>query len=229
MLDNVNHSVGLPNLSAVGHRIVHGGANHTETEMVTPAVLDDLRALAPLDPEHLPGEIAVIEACQRRMRQTPQIACFDTAFHSRLPRVAQLLPIPLRYAQAGIRRYGFHGLSYAYLMQELERVAGAREAAGRVILAHLGNGASMAAVHEHQCRDTTMAFTPTAGLVMGTRTGDLDPGVLVHLSRSEKLNADAMDELVNRRSGLLGLSETSADVRDLLARCESDPRGSRRD
>ena len=182
LLEYVDLSVGLSNVLAVGHRIVHGGAHHTETQLVTPTILDDLRMLAPLDPEHLPGEIAVIEACQRRMPRTPQIACFDTAFHRSLPRVAQLLPIPLRYAQAGIRRYGFHGLSYAYLMQELERIAGVREASGRIILAHLGNGASMAAVQDRKCRDTTMAFTPTAGLVMGTRSGDLDPGVLVHLA-----------------------------------------------
>jgi acetate kinase len=220
----LDERVGLANLRAIGHRVVHGGSRYTESQLITPGVVDDLDKLSPLDPEHLPGEIAVIRACRRRLPEVPQIACFDTAFHHDLPRVAQLMAIPLRYAQAGVRRYGFHGLSYAYLMQELERVAGARAAAGRVILAHLGNGASLAAVHDGKCVDTTMAFTPTAGLVMGTRSGDLDPGVLIHFARSESMNADALDELVNRRSGLIGLSETSADVRDLLARSENDPR-----
>jgi acetate kinase len=187
-------------------------------------MLDELRRLAPLDPEHLPGEIALVEACQRRLPKVAQIACFDTAFHRDLPREARLLPIPLHFEREGIRRYGFHGLSYSYLMDELSRLAGPDRAAGRIVLAHLGSGASMAAVRNGRCIDTTMAFTPTAGLVMGTRTGDLDPGVLVHLLREKRMSADQIDELVNRQSGLLGLSETSADVRDLLARRVSDPR-----
>jgi len=138
--------------------------------------------------------------------------------------VAQLLAIPRRYAARGVRRYGFHGISYSYLMQELERIAGASAARGRVVLAHLGNGASMAAVHEGRCIDTTMAFTPAAGLVMGTRSGDLDPGLVAYLDRADGMNAAQFDRLVNTESGLLGLSETSADVRDLLAREADDPR-----
>jgi len=224
MLDTLDARVGLARIGGVGHRVVHGGPNYTTPQLITPTVIDELRRLCPLDPEHLPGEIAVIEACRRRLPDLKQVACFDTAFHHDLPRVAQLLPIPLRYSRAGVRRYGFHGLSYAFLMNELERTAGAQAAEGRVVLAHLGNGASMAAVHKRRCVDTTMAFTPTAGLVMGTRTGDLDPGVLVHLARSEQMDADALDKLVNRQAGLLGLSETSADVRDLLARRQSDTR-----
>jgi acetate kinase len=154
----------------------------------------------------------------------PQVACFDTAFHSDLPPVARLLPIPRRYAERGVRRYGFHGLSYSYLMAELERLAGKAAAAGRVILAHLGNGASMAAVHAGRSIDTSMAFTPAAGLVMGTRSGDLDPGLVAYLARADGVDAAAFDALVNGESGLLGLSETSSDVRDLLAREAGDRR-----
>jgi len=171
----------------------------------------------------LPAEIALIETFGRRFLDKPQVACFDTAFHHHMPRVAQLLPVPRRYEAQGVRRYGFHGLSYAYLMEELERTAGLEAARGRIILAHLGNGASMAAVHDGQCLDPSMAFTPTAGLVMATRCGDLDPGLLIYLMRRERMDAEQIDDLVNRRSGLLGVSETSPDMRDLLSRQASDP------
>jgi acetate kinase len=214
----------LGQLAAVGHRIVHGAANYSQPCLVTPQVIQDLKRLAPLDPAHLPGEIAVLESVGQRFPDLPQVACFDTAFHHDLQRVAQLLPIPRSYANRGVRRFGFHGLSYAYLLEELARVAGQDTARGRVILAHLGNGASMAAVRDGQSLDTTMAFTPTAGLVMGTRSGDLDPGLLVYLAREEKLGADEIDALVNRRSGMLGISETSPDMRDLQARKQHDPR-----
>jgi acetate kinase len=186
--------------------------------------VSELKRLQPLDPEHLPAEIALIQAFTQRLPRVPQIACFDTAFHHDLPRVAQLLPIPRRYQSAGVRRYGFHGLSYTYLLRELARTAGEEVAEERVILAHLGAGCSMAAVRGGKCVDTTMAFTPSAGLMMGTRSGDLDPGVLIHLMRSEGLSAEQIDEQVNHRSGLLGVSETSPDMRDLLARRESDLR-----
>ena len=214
----------LGTVRAVGHRIVHGGPRYAEPRLITPALVDDLRRLSPLDPAHLPGEIALIEALGRRFPGLPQVACFDTAFHHALPRVARLLPLPRKYEAAGVRRYGFHGLSYAYLMEELARTAGPAVARGRVILAHLGAGASLAAVHDGACIDTTMAFTPTAGLVMGTRAGDLDPGVLIYLMREEHMDAGQIDDLVNRRAGLLGVSETSPDVRDLLAREADDPR-----
>jgi acetate kinase len=211
-------------LAAVGHRVVHGGTRFTDSQPVTPELLDELRRLEPIDPDHLPAEIALIEEVARRVPGVLQVTCFDTAFHRDLPRVARLLPIPRRYEAAGVRRYGFHGLSYAFLMDELARVAGPAAARGRVILAHLGAGASMAAVQDGKCIDTTMGFTPTAGLVMGTRTGDVDPGVLVYLTRREGMTAEQVNELVNRRSGLLGVSETSPDMRDLLARQADDPR-----
>jgi acetate kinase len=152
------------------------------------------------------------------------VACFDTAFHHDLPRVARLLPIPRRYEAQGVRRYGFHGLSYAYLMGELARLAGSEAAHGRVILAHLGNGASLAAVRDGKSVDTSMSFTPTAGVPMSTRSGDLDPGLVWYLARTEKMNAQQFNEMVNSRSGLLGVSETSSDMRDLLERETQDVR-----
>jgi acetate kinase len=175
-----------------------------------------LRQLKPFDPEHLPEEIQLTEAFHRRFPELPQVACFDTAFHHDLPRVARLLPIPRRYEAQGVRRYGFHGLSYAFLMGELARLAGAEAAQGRVILAHLGNGASLAAVHYGKPVDTSMSFTPTAGVPMSTRSGDLDPGLLWYLARTENMSAKQFNEMVNFQSGLLGVSETSSDMRDLL-------------
>ncbi|QEL20355.1 acetate/propionate family kinase [Limnoglobus roseus] len=210
----------LDHVVAVGHRVVHGGPDHVEPRAIDAALVADLRRLVPLDPDHLPAEIALIEALIRRRPDLPQVACFDTAFHATLPPVAQRLPIPRRY---GVRRFGFHGLSYAYLLEELRRTAGVA-ADGRVILAHLGSGASMAAVRDGVCIDTTMGFTPTGGLVMGTRTGDLDPGVLVHLLRTESLTADQLDHLVNHEAGLKGVSETSSDMRDLMAHEATDER-----
>ncbi|MBM3978743.1 MAG: acetate/propionate family kinase [Planctomycetes bacterium] len=209
------------NHAVIAHRLVHGGPDYAAPAFVTPKLLRDLDALKPLDPTHLPAELDLIAACAARWPSVPQVACFDTGFHRDLPTVARTLPLPRRF---GLRRYGFHGVSYEYLMEELARVAGAYAAHGRVVLAHLGSGASLAAVRGGVCVDTTMGFTPTGGLVMGTRTGDLDPGALVHLLRNEKLTADQLDALVNRDSGLRGISETSADIRELLAREASDPR-----
>jgi acetate kinase len=154
----------------------------------------------------------------------PQVACFDTAFHHELPRVAQILPIPRRYEAQGVRRYGFHGLSYSYLIKELSRVAGAAVAKGRVILAHLGSGASLAAVRDGKCIDMSMGFTPTAGLVMGSRSGDLDPGIASYLAATERMTGVQFQHMVNHESGLRGVSETSADLRDLLAVKENDVR-----
>jgi acetate kinase len=224
LIDRLHENRDLEKVAAVGHRIVHGGARFVESQRVTPAMLAELRGLSAIDPDHLPVEIALIETLQRRLPALTQVACFDTAFHHDLPREAQLLPIPRRFTDAGVRRYGFHGLSYRYLMAELTRKAGPVAAAGRIVLAHLGAGASMAAVREGKCLDTTMSFTPTAGLVMATRCGDLDPGLLIYLLRSEGMNADQLDDLVNRRSGLLGISDTSSDMRDLVTRAAGDPR-----
>ena len=213
----------MTDLVAIGHRVVHGGPRYREPQRLTPEVMDELRRLSPCDPEHLPAEIELIETLNRRYPTLPQVACFDTAFHRDMPRVARLLPIPRRYDDAGVQRYGFHGLSYSYLMKELERLA-PHEAQGRLILAHLGNGASMTAVREGKSMDTSMGFTPTAGLPMSTRSGDLDPGLLSYLSRTEGMTVEQFHTMVNQQSGLLGLSETSSDLRDLLASERHDPR-----
>ena len=215
---------GTAAVMAIGHRIVHGGARYQATQKVDGAMLEELRRLRAFDPDHLPAELALVKEFARRFSDVPQVACFDTAFHRDLPRVARLLPIPRRYEKQGVRRYGFHGLSYAYLMGELERVGGAKAAKGRVILAHLGNGASMAAVLKGRSIDTTMGFTPTAGLVMSTRSGDLDPGLMAFFARSEGMTAPQFNEMVNTKSGLLGISETSPDVRDLMAKEKRDKR-----
>ena len=209
-------------IRAVGHRVVHG-MQHAEPELITPRLLAELRRITPYDPDHLPREIALIKAVRKRCPKLPQVACFDTAFHRTLPRVARLLPIPRRYAAQGVERYGFHGLSYTFLKEELRRLDPAA-ATGRVILAHLGNGASLAAVHRGRSIDTSMGFTPAAGLVMSTRSGDLDPGLLSYLARSERMSPAQFDRMVHRESGLLGVSGTSSDMRDLLARESTDER-----
>jgi acetate kinase len=196
---------------------------HAEPERVTRKLLAELHRITPYDPDHLPREIGLITALSRRHPKLPQVACFDTAFHRTMPRVARLLPIPRRYAARGVERYGFHGLSYAYLMEELGRLD-PEAARGRVILAHLGNGASLAAVRNGKSLDTSMGFTPTAGLVMSTRTGDLDPGVVYYLARTQRMTAAKFQRMVNHESGLLGVSGTSSDVRDLCAREATDVR-----
>jgi acetate kinase len=203
-------------LAAVGHRVVHGGPKYSAPERITPEMVAELRMLGPFDPEHLPEEILLTEAFHHRFPDLPQVACFDTAFHHDLPRVARLLPIPRRYEAQGVRRYGFHGLSYAFLMEELASVAGTEAAKGRVILAHLGNGASLAAVRNGKSIDTSMSLTPAAGVPMSTRSGDIDPGLVSYLARTEKMSARQFNEMVNFQSGLLGISDTSSDMHDLL-------------
>lgn len=210
-------------VAGIGHRIVHG-MTRTAPARVTAALIEELRATSSYAPEHLPREIELIEAFRERYREMPQVTCFDTAFHRDLRPPASMLPIPRRYAAKGVRRYGFHGLSYAYLLEELARVAGPDASHGRVILAHLGNGASMAAVYEGRSVDTTMAFTPAAGLVMSTRTGDLDPGLVSFLARTEEMTAAQFHRMVNHESGLLGISETTSDMRELLSREAQDSR-----
>jgi acetate kinase len=223
LLDWIEHQGHAGNLKAAGHRIVQGGIQYHESQRVTAELLTGLKQLIPLDPQHLPDEIALIEAVARRYPDLPQVVSFDTSFHFDMPRVAQLLPIPRQYLEQGRRRFGFHGISYSYLLEELRHLAGSA-ADGRVIMAHLGNGASMAAVYQGKPIDTSMGLTPLAGLVMGTRTGDIDPGVLIDLMRRENLSVEQLDQLVNRKSGMIGLSETTADMRDLLDREATDPR-----
>ncbi|HSP63817.1 MAG TPA: acetate/propionate family kinase [Pyrinomonadaceae bacterium] len=211
-------------LDAAGHRVVQGGLHYNQPELITPQMETALAKLEPLDPDHLPLELKAVKTLRRLYPDLPQVACFDTAFHRPMPRVAKLLPIPRRFDAKGVQRYGFHGLSYTYLMEELTRLGDPAALKGRVVLAHLGNGASLAAVRDGKSIDTSMGFTPTAGLVMGTRSGDLDPGLLSFLARSERMTAAQIDRLVNHESGLLGVSETSSDMRDLLAQEAGDLR-----
>ncbi len=224
LMDWLQPHIDRGGLAGIGHRVVHGGPKYWLPTLITPELVEVLRRLIPFDPEHLPEEITLTEAFHRRFPKLPQIACFDTAFHHDLPRVAQLLPIPRRHEAQGVRRYGFHGLSYTYLLQELERVGGKQAAGGRVIFAHLGNGASLAAVRDGHCIDTSMALTPAAGLVMGTRSGDVDPGIVSFLARSEQMTPAQFDHMMNHQSGLLGVSETSSDMRELLSKETSDVR-----
>lgn len=223
LYDWLEKQIGFASVSAVGHRVVHG-MKYVEPMRVTRELVDELHRISQYDPEHLPCEIELIEALRRRHPKLTQVACFDTEFHHNMPRAARLLPIPRRYDAMGIQRYGFHGLSYAYLMKELARVAGAQTAQGKVILAHLGNGASLAAVRGGKSIDTSMGYTPASGLPMGTRPGDLDPGVAWYLMQVEKLTPEQFNHLINRESGLLGVSGTSSDMRDLLELQASDVR-----
>ncbi len=209
-------------VQAVGHRLVHG-MQHSEPERVTQPLLDELKHIAANNPEHMPREIELLEAFAQRHPELPQVACFDTAFHRTMPAVARMLAIPRRYQAMGVERYGFHGLSFAYLMATLRQLGDPAATTGRVILAHLGNGASMAAVLAGKSIDTSMGFTPTSGLPMGTRSGDLDPGLVDYLARTERMTAAEFQRMVNHESGLLGVSGTSADMRELLAHAATDP------
>lgn len=221
ILGSLRQSGLIDRIAAVGHRIVHGGEQFTGPVLINQRVLDRLRQLEPLAPLHNPREIEAIEAVTRDMPHLPQIACFDTAFHRDLPDAVRYLPIPRRFHEIGVRRYGFHGLSYAYLFEELAN-RGAHH--GRIVLAHLGNGASMAAVHEGKCVDTTMAMTPTAGLMMATRSGDIDPGLAGYFAQAHGMGVDVFNRMVESESGMLGVSATSGDVRDLLRDEETDAR-----
>ncbi|WP_298171633.1 acetate/propionate family kinase [Acidithiobacillus sp.] len=202
----------------VGHRIVSGGPHHQAHCLVDARILNDLRAALRFAPLHLPAEIAAIEAVQAVWPHIPQVACFDTAFHQTIPEIASRLPLPRNLWQEGVHKYGFHGLSYEYIVSRLPN-----HATGKTIIAHLGNGASMAAVHNGQCRDTTMGLTPTGGLVMGTRSGDLDPGVLLYLLEEKGYNAAQLERVLNHLSGLLGISACSGDMQTLLKLRGGDP------
>jgi len=215
--------INFSEINAIGHRVVQGIA-HTKPAMISTELLDELKLIIPYDPDHLPVEIALIEAFQKYHPRIPQYACFDTDFHAGMPRVAQLLPVPRRFDQRGIRRYGFHGLSYSYLLQELESQVGKQALMVRIILAHLGNGASVTAVYDGKSMDTSMGFTPAGGLPMGTRSGDLDPGVAWLMIQTENLSAERFNHLVNHESGMLGISQTTGDMNDLLKQQHNDIR-----
>lgn len=224
-LDWLEQHLNSRRLDAIGHRIVHGGERYSQPQRITADLLAELRRLAPLAPLHLPVEIAAIETLEKRYPIVPQVACFDTAFHRTMPRVAQLYGLPRQFLDAGILRYGFHGLSYEYIVSELEREARAAHTSldgQRIVIAHLGNGASMAAVRDGHSLDTTMGLTPIGGLVMSTRSGDLDPGVLLYLQETEKMAPADMRKSVEQTGGLQGVSGISGDMQDLLARVDRD-------
>lgn len=223
LIDWLERQIDFGRLTAVGHRIVYG-MDHACATLIDTDLLHELYQAILYDPEHLPGEIELIESIRDRHPRLTQVACFDSAFFAHLPRLAKILPIPRRLEKAGIRRYGFHGLSYTSLMEELIHIANPLAVMGRCILAHLGNGASITALRNQQPIDTSMGFTPAGGLPMGTRSGDLDPGVAWCLMRKEKISLEQFNRLVNHESGLLGISETSSDMEDLLLKESSDER-----
>jgi len=208
----------LPRFDAVGHRLVHGGPHHAAPERITDTLLNKLRSLIAFAPLHLPDEIAGIEAVTTRVSSLPQVACFDTAFHRSMPEVAQRFALPRALWDEDIRRYGFHGISYEYIMRTL-----GINPPSRLIIAHLGNGASMAAVKNGSPLDTTMGFTPAGGLMMGTRSGDLDPGIILYLLSQMHFDARALSQLVNQQSGLLGVAGISSDMKTLLERTDTEP------
>src|SRR6476620_3749976 len=207
----------------VGHRVVHGGARFTGPTVVNPEVLAALRELVPLAPLHQPHNLAAIEAVSERLPDVPQVACFDTSFHRGQPAVAELIPLPHDLRRSGLQRYGFHGLSYEYIASVLPEVA-PEIAYERVIVAHLGSGASLCALRAGKSVDCTLGFTPLDGLCMGTRPGTLDPGVVLHRFQGLKLSVKEVETLLYKRSGLLGISGISSDMRDLLGRAEPEAR-----
>jgi acetate kinase len=216
LLHWVEEQRGVDALTAVGHRVVHGGSDHDQPVRVTDDLLQELDRLTPLAPLHQPHSLSPIRAICSLRPGLPQVACFDTAFHHRMPPIAARLALPREYEAEGIRRYGFHGLSYEYIARHLRETA-PDLASGRVIVAHLGNGASLCAMRDGRSMDTTMGFTALDGLVMGTRCGTLDPGVILYLEQERGMSAEQVEDLLYRRSGLLGVSGISSDVRTLLA------------
>jgi acetate kinase len=205
---------GVEGLAAAGHRIVHGGPKFIKPQLIDPELKSGLKELIPFAPLHLPSQVAMIEAVAAHFPDLPQVACFDTAFHSGMPEVAQRLPLPQELWEQGIRRYGFHGLSYEYVVAKL-----GTELGRRAIIAHLGNGASMVALKDGLPIDTSMGLTPTGGFMMGTRSGDLDPGVLIHLLKAG-YSADRLEELVDHQAGLLGVSGQTSDMKALLQKSQ---------
>jgi acetate kinase len=223
LIDFLNERNVLTSVNAIGHRIVYG-KSHIQPEQVTPESMKELEQLIAYDPDHMPGAIQLIKAFEKRLPDVEQFACFDTSFHATMPVAARLFPIPRRYYENGIQRNGFHGLSYQYLLEELGKEKDTAELPRKIIFGHLGSGASLAAVKNGKSIDTSMGFTPASGIPMSTRTGDLDPGIAWYLMQSEKMNAEQFNHLINHESGLLGISQTSSDIRELLKNQYTDHR-----
>ena len=219
-LEKLDH---FKSIKAIGHRIVFG-MEHTKPEALTPELLKELKEISAFDPDHLPEEIKLIEVFQKHYPEMVQVACFDTSFHTTMPQVAKSIAIPRRFTDKGVQRYGFHGLSYAYLVEQLYLEEWNLTSRDRVILAHLGSGASLAAVKNGKSTDTSMGFSPAAGIPMGTRSGDMDPGVAWYLMKTQKLTPNQFNHMANHESGLLGISETSSDMRELLKSQKHDKR-----
>lgn len=224
LLETLKEHIDIASLVAVGHRVAHGGSLYQAPTRITENVLADLESIISFAPRHLPQEIALIRACMAILPRTPHIACFDTSFFKDIPKIAQLLPVPRRYHEHGVRRYGFHGLSYEFLMHELKDVLGIVVEEKKIILAHLGSGASLTAIHQGKPIETTMGFTPNSGIPMGTRTGDIDPGFFEYCVHAEGMSMEDFGHMVHDESGYLGISEISADMEVLLARASADAR-----
>jgi len=208
----------LPAPAAIGHRMVHGGPHHSAPERITPELIEDLRGVIAFAPLHIPPAIEAIEAASSKFHGVPQVACFDTDFHRQMPELARRFALPRSFWNEGIRRYGFHGISYEYIIQTL-----GRGLLSRTVIAHLGNGASMSAVRDGRPIDTSMGFTPTGGFMMGTRSGDLDPGIAAYLFNEKHYDGRRFEQMVNHESGLLGVSGLSSDMKTLLERQASEP------
>lgn len=211
-------------ITAIGHRVVHGGSKYSKPVLLTTRVIDELKKVTSIDREHMPNEILLMTSLMHLFPSLKQVACFDTEFHQLMPLVARLLPIPRRYETLGIRRYGFHGLSYEFLLDELGRTCGLEASKSRIVFAHIGSGVSLAAVRDGKCIDTSMSFTPNSGVPMATRSGDLDPGLAPYLALAEGLSPKDFNEMVNFNSGLFGMSEVTSDMRVLLEREAYDSR-----
>lgn len=220
--EELENALGGAALDGIAHRVVYGSpfADHA---VITDEVIATLQASLRFDPDHLPQELAVIAAMRKAFPVLPQVACFDTVFHASMPRVSKIIPVPRRYLDAGLVRSGFHGLSYSYLIDKLEETAGAEIAHGRVIIAHLGSGASLAAIKNKKSVDTTMGFTPAGGIPMGTRSGDIDPGVARFIMEHDMLSAASLSDILNTQSGLLGVSGTHAHMYPLIMSEATDP------
>ncbi|MBJ7900198.1 MAG: acetate/propionate family kinase [Cyanobacteria bacterium RI_101] len=215
----------LKEITAVGHRVVHGGAEYTQSVWITPEVKATIARLIPLAPNHNPAHLEGMDAIEQALGAVPQFAVFDTAFHQTIPPAAAYYPLPWALTEKGVRRYGFHGTSHRYCAQQAARILGQPLENLKLVTCHIGNGASLAAVADGQCLDTTMGFTPLEGLMMGARSGSIDPAILIYLMREEGYSADQLNDLLNKQSGLLGVSGLSADLRTVLeAEAAGDPR-----
>lgn len=223
-IEEVQKVGSLDNLEAVGHRIVHGGPDHIDPVIIDDAVFRDLAEFQVFDPDHLPVALGLVETAQSYLPAVAQVACFDTAFFAELPLVSQLLALPQRYREEGLRRYGFHGLSYTSLRRSFREAAGEAAMQGRVIYAHLGSGVSLTATYQGKPVDTTMGFSPTSGVIMSSRSGDIDPSVVQFLHTKHHISYEHFSHLVNFEAGLLGVSGLSADMYTLLQR-EDDHEG----